>query len=56
MLGGIWQRGVPAGARRVVVTDEEARACYLGRGLVSAEGVRVELPSDPPATSPEAQA
>jgi radical SAM superfamily enzyme YgiQ (UPF0313 family) len=56
MLGGIWQRGVPAGARRVVVTDEEARACYLGRGLVSAEGVRVELPSDPPATSPGAQA
>jgi hypothetical protein len=57
MLGGIWQRGVPAGARRVVVTDEEARACYLGRGLVSAEGVRVELPSDPRATSsPGAQA
>jgi radical SAM superfamily enzyme YgiQ (UPF0313 family) len=57
MLGGIWQRGVTAGARRVVVTDEEARACYLGRGLVSAEGVRVELPSDPRVTpSPEAQA
>jgi len=57
MLGGIWQRGVPAGARRVVVTDEEARACFLGRGLVSAEGVRVELPPDPRATSsPGAQA
>jgi radical SAM superfamily enzyme YgiQ (UPF0313 family) len=57
MLGGIWQRGVPAGARRVVVTDEEARACYLGRGVVSAEGVRIELPSDPgAATSPGAQA
>jgi radical SAM superfamily enzyme YgiQ (UPF0313 family) len=57
MLGGIWQRGVHAGARRVVVTDEEARACYLGRGLVSAEGVRVDLPSDPgAATSPGALA
>jgi len=25
------------------VTDEEARAHYLGAGIVSAEGVRVEL-------------
>lgn len=45
MLGGIWQRGVPREARRVVVTDEEARAHYLGAGIVSAEGVRVELPA-----------
>ncbi|TMA49446.1 MAG: hypothetical protein E6J81_03275 [Deltaproteobacteria bacterium] len=43
MLGGIWQRGVSTEARRAVVTDEEARAHYLGAGLVSAEGVRVEL-------------
>jgi hypothetical protein len=50
MLGGIWQRGVSAGARRIAVTDEEARACYLGRGIVSAEGVRVELPSESGAT------
>jgi radical SAM superfamily enzyme YgiQ (UPF0313 family) len=47
MVGGIWQRGVTAGARRMVVTDEEARACYLGRGLVSAEGVRLELAAEP---------
>ncbi len=45
MLGGLWQRGVPAAGRRVVVTDDEARARYLGRGLVSTEGVRVELAS-----------
>src|SRR5262249_53863090 len=30
MLGGLWQRGVPRAARREVVTDEEARARYLG--------------------------
>jgi radical SAM superfamily enzyme YgiQ (UPF0313 family) len=44
MLGGLWQRGVPVAARRRVVTDEEARAHYLGAGLVSAEGVRLGLP------------
>ena len=43
MLGGLWQRGVASGARRAVVTDEEARAHYLDAGIVSAEGVRVEL-------------
>jgi radical SAM superfamily enzyme YgiQ (UPF0313 family) len=45
MLGGIWQRSVPSDARRRVVTDEEARAQYLGGGLVSAEGVRLALPA-----------
>jgi hypothetical protein len=35
---------VPVAARRRVVTDEEARAHYLGAGLVSAEGVRLGLP------------
>jgi hypothetical protein len=45
MLGGIWQRSVPPAARRRVVTDEEARAQYLGGGLVSAEGVRLALPA-----------
>jgi len=43
MLGGLWQRRVAPGARRAVVTDEEARAHYLGAGIVTAEGVRVEL-------------
>jgi radical SAM superfamily enzyme YgiQ (UPF0313 family) len=43
MLGGIWQRAVSPEGRRVVVTDEEARAHYLGRGLVSAEGVRLAI-------------
>jgi radical SAM superfamily enzyme YgiQ (UPF0313 family) len=56
MLGGIWQRGVSPAARRLAVTDEEARACYLGRGLVSTEGVRLELPSNPDAASPGAPA
>jgi radical SAM superfamily enzyme YgiQ (UPF0313 family) len=45
MLGGIWRKGVPAAARRRVVSDEEARAEYLGGGIVSAEGVRLELPA-----------
>jgi radical SAM superfamily enzyme YgiQ (UPF0313 family) len=45
MLGGLWQRGVPVAARRAAVTDEEARARYLGGGLVSAEGVRLGLPA-----------
>jgi radical SAM superfamily enzyme YgiQ (UPF0313 family) len=44
MLGGLWQRGVPPEARRIVQTDEEARAHYLGGGIVSAEGVRLTLP------------
>jgi radical SAM superfamily enzyme YgiQ (UPF0313 family) len=35
MLGGIWQRRVPRVAERVVTTDEEARAHYLGAGMVS---------------------
>ena len=43
MLGGIWQRRMP-GARREVLTDEEARGHYLG-GVVSAEGVRLALPA-----------
>jgi len=34
MLGGLWQRGVPTHARRIVVTDEEARAQYLGAGVI----------------------
>ncbi len=54
MLGGIWQRGVPAGARRVAVTDQEARAHYLGRGLISAEGVRLELPPESGTTGAQA--
>jgi radical SAM superfamily enzyme YgiQ (UPF0313 family) len=54
MLGGIWQRGVPTGARRVAVTDEEARAHYLGRGLITAEGVRLELPPESGATGAHA--
>jgi hypothetical protein len=45
MLGGLWQKGVAAEARRRVVTDEEARATYLGAGVVSAEGVRLQLPA-----------
>jgi len=45
MLGGLWQKGVTPQARRRVVGDEEARAQYLGGGIVSAEGVRVELPA-----------
>ncbi|TMB58663.1 MAG: radical SAM protein [Deltaproteobacteria bacterium] len=44
MLGGIWQRRMP-GARREVLTDEEARGHYLGGGVVSAEGVRLALPA-----------
>ncbi len=44
MLGGIWQRRLP-GARREVLTDEEARGHYLGGGVVSAEGVRLALPA-----------
>jgi len=44
MLGGLWQKGVPPAARRRVVADEEARAQYLGAGIVSVEGVRLELP------------
>ena len=54
MLGGIWQRGVPTAARRVVVTDEEARAHYFGRGLISAEGVRLDLPPESGATGAHA--
>lgn len=45
MLGGLWQRGARPEARRAVVTDEEARAHYLGGGLVSAEGVRLAVPA-----------
>jgi len=45
MLGGLWQRSVPPDARRRVVSDEEARAEYLGGGIVSAEGVRLALPA-----------
>jgi radical SAM superfamily enzyme YgiQ (UPF0313 family) len=45
MLGGLWQRGVPSGARRQVVSDEDARALYLERGIVSTEGVRVGVPA-----------
>jgi radical SAM superfamily enzyme YgiQ (UPF0313 family) len=45
MLGGLWQKGVRSDARRQVVTDEDARATYLGGGLVSAEGVRLALPA-----------
>ncbi len=44
MLGGLWQRRVAPEARRAVVTDEDARALYLGGGLVTPEGVRVGLP------------
>jgi radical SAM superfamily enzyme YgiQ (UPF0313 family) len=44
MLGGIWKRGVGLEARRAVVTDEEARALYLGGSLVSPEGVRLATP------------
>ena len=44
MLGGLWQRGVSAEARRQIVTDEEARAHYLGGGIISTEGVRIALP------------
>jgi radical SAM superfamily enzyme YgiQ (UPF0313 family) len=44
MLGGLWQKGVPLAARRRVVGDEEARAIYLGSGIVSAEGVRLAAP------------
>src|SRR5262249_36812390 len=45
MLGGLWQRGVPTAARRRVVSDEEARAEYLGAGIISTEGVRLALPA-----------
>jgi radical SAM superfamily enzyme YgiQ (UPF0313 family) len=45
MLGGLWQRGVTPEARRAVLTDEEARAHYLGAGIVSTEGVRLALPA-----------
>jgi radical SAM superfamily enzyme YgiQ (UPF0313 family) len=45
MMGGIWQRSASADATRIVLTDEEARAHYLGSGLVTAEGVRVALPA-----------
>jgi radical SAM superfamily enzyme YgiQ (UPF0313 family) len=45
MVGGLWQRGVSAAARRRVHTDEEARAHYLGGGIVSAEGARLALPA-----------
>jgi len=46
MLGGLWQRGVAPQARRVVVTDEEARAQYLGAGVIPiSEGLRPSLPS-----------
>ncbi len=41
MLGGLWQKGVASEARRVVVTDEAARAQYLGAGLVTAEATRL---------------
>jgi hypothetical protein len=44
MLGGLWRRGVEPEARREVVSDEDARARYLGGGLVSAEGVHLALP------------
>jgi hypothetical protein len=44
MLGGLWQRRVAPEARRAVVTDEDARALYLGGGLVTPEGVRLGLP------------
>src|SRR5262245_1685053 len=45
MLGGLWQKGVRPDARRQVVTDEDARAAYLGGGLVTGEGVRLALPA-----------
>jgi radical SAM superfamily enzyme YgiQ (UPF0313 family) len=45
MLGGIWRRHVSRDAHRRVVTDEEARAFYLGAGLVSPEGVSLALPA-----------
>jgi hypothetical protein len=45
MLGGLWQKGVAPAARRRVLTDEEARAVHLGGGLVTAEGVRLGLPT-----------
>jgi radical SAM superfamily enzyme YgiQ (UPF0313 family) len=45
MLGGIWKRRLAAG-RREVLTDEEARAHYLGAGIVSFEGVRIALPAN----------
>jgi radical SAM superfamily enzyme YgiQ (UPF0313 family) len=32
MVGGLWQRSVPPEARRIVVTDDEARAHYLDGG------------------------
>lgn len=44
MLGGIWRRRLEAG-RRQAVTDEEARAIYLGGGLVSPEGVSITVPA-----------
>jgi radical SAM superfamily enzyme YgiQ (UPF0313 family) len=44
MLGGLWKRGAGPAARRAVVTDEEARALYLGGSLVSPEGVRLATP------------
>ena len=45
MLGGLWQKRVAPEAWRRVVTDEEARAAYLGGGIVTAEGARVVLPA-----------
>jgi radical SAM superfamily enzyme YgiQ (UPF0313 family) len=45
MLGGLWQRGVNPAARRIALTDEDARAQYLGAGVVSADGVAVERPA-----------
>jgi len=44
MVGGVWQYDVAPEARRQVVTDEEARAQYLGGGIITAEGVRLDLP------------
>jgi radical SAM superfamily enzyme YgiQ (UPF0313 family) len=45
MLGGIWKKGVTGEACRRVVSDEEARAEYLGAGIVSAEGVHLAMPA-----------
>jgi radical SAM superfamily enzyme YgiQ (UPF0313 family) len=45
MLGGLWQRRLAEG-RREVLTDEEARAHYLGAGIVSTEGIRLILPAN----------
>jgi hypothetical protein len=45
MLGGLWQRRVSRDARRLVVTDDEARGHYLGGGIASPEGVGLVLPA-----------